>query len=465
MARLPKEGQQNWGGTLNDYLLMSHNDDGTLKVDATQKALKPELDTIDTRLSAMEGLASAADVIYDPSKDGLTPLEQKTMTADGSQTLALSINGGRLRGSRTAATNGNMRSFVLVNDTEWENSEVEVVLWGPSFIGMGGGGNSPQMGTVHRYGTANGKQYGFVFWWNIFIFGPDLWNSAMWGANLDGTGFSNAAGAPQLSTGAWQTRTARGLRAKRLNGFGSWMQDHYVTAADATKFRWMAPGDAVIVSEFTDKTRTVAGVGRTVDTPDIAFGTNALLPQDVGKRITGTGIPAGTTIASITSATAGTLSANATETSSSDVGLSEAVADPTVLNGTTHTLNGAPDLGGGKLQLVAANQTAGAQDVNAAHLITAGPLHRRFFPIRVSSRLVGNRLQGRVARLEDPLPQWDDPTRVATIDMTAPTNLPNGFVTAGITSIPSGAGRCGLVFAHATTPYHMEAGLFKARQL
>jgi len=467
VARLPTPGgdQGTWGPVLNDFLSQAHNDDGSLKPSSVQALVETDLEELDQRLAAFEDNArtNPVEVTHDPSLDGLTGLEQKTLAADGSQTLALSINAGRLRGTRTSGTGGNMRSFVLVDGTDWQDSEVEIVLWGPSSIGMTGGNDSPQMGTVHRYGAGNGKQWGFVAWWNIFIFGPDLWNVAMWGSNPDGTSFSNAPGA-QLSTTNWQSRTARGIRASRFS-FGSWIQDHFISVTDAEKLRWMSNGDTINTTEFMDKTRTVSGISRTSASTAITFATHMLLPQDVGKRIAGTGIPAGATIATVSSDTAGTLSANASSTSTSDVTLSETVPDPTTLNGTNHTLNNVADVRNGKLQLIAANQTASAQDITASHLIVPAALHRRYFPIRVSSRLIGNRLQARVARLEDPLPEWEDATRVVTVNMTAPTSLPSGFTAAGITDIPSNTGRCGVVFAHGISPLYMESGLFKARKL
>ncbi len=495
MARLPTPGgdTNQWGDVLNDYLAQAHNSDGTAK-DAsssskgviklsgdlsgtassptvpalTTKADQTSLDAVNTaldgRLDAFEttSRSNPVEVTYDPSTDGLGPLDIKLMTVDGSQTLDLSITNGRLRGTRSQSSGGNMRSFALVNGTEWQDSEVEVVLWGPSFIGMTGANDSPQMGTVHRFGTSNGKQWGFVFWWNIVFLGPDVWNMAMWGSNPDGTSFNNASGGQYFTT-SFQGRAVRGLRVSRFN-FGSWIQNHYITAKGAERFRYLASSDQVTVSDFTDKTRTVSGISRTSSSANITFPTNTLLPQDVGKRIVGTGIPAAATIATITSATAGTLSASATSTSSTDVTLSETVFDPSLLNSTTNTLNSVDTLSG-NIQLVGANQSAGAADLEHTHQLTPTLLHRRFFPIRVSSRLIGNRMQARVARLEDPLPEWEDTSRVLTLDLVAPTNLPSGFTAAGINSIPSNAGRCGIVFAHGISPLYIEAGLFKARKL
>lgn len=61
----------------------------------------------------------------------------------------------------------------------------------------------------------------------------------------------------------------------------------------------------------TTDSRTVASVV-TNSTTAITFPSGQITASDVGRLITGTGIPAGTTIASVQSATAATLSAAAT---------------------------------------------------------------------------------------------------------------------------------------------------------
>lgn len=61
----------------------------------------------------------------------------------------------------------------------------------------------------------------------------------------------------------------------------------------------------------TTDSRTVASVV-TNTTTAITFPSGTITTQDIGRAITGTGIPAGTTISAVASATAGTLSAAAT---------------------------------------------------------------------------------------------------------------------------------------------------------
>jgi hypothetical protein len=60
--------------------------------------------------------------------------------------------------------------------------------------------------------------------------------------------------------------------------------------------------------------RTQASVGTTNTSAALTGPANTFSQRDVGAPITGTGIPAGATILSVTSGTAATLSANATAT-------------------------------------------------------------------------------------------------------------------------------------------------------
>jgi hypothetical protein len=71
-------------------------------------------------------------------------------------------------------------------------------------------------------------------------------------------------------------------------------------------------------------TRTVADGATTNASPTLTSATAAFSQGDVGATVTGAGIPAGTTIASVTNATTAVMSANATATAS---GVSVTVLD------------------------------------------------------------------------------------------------------------------------------------------
>jgi hypothetical protein len=75
----------------------------------------------------------------------------------------------------------------------------------------------------------------------------------------------------------------------------------------------------------TNETRTVT-VTTTSTSAAITAAAGTFLEEDAGRTITGTGIPAGATLLSVTSATAATLSADASASGSPSVVLGE--ADP-----------------------------------------------------------------------------------------------------------------------------------------
>lgn len=56
MARLPGNGEHDWGQVLNEYLLTSHNDDGTLKPDAVTSAAGTQLQKLASVAAGANGL-------------------------------------------------------------------------------------------------------------------------------------------------------------------------------------------------------------------------------------------------------------------------------------------------------------------------------------------------------------------------------------------------------------------------
>lgn len=69
-----------------------------------------------------------------------------------------------------------------------------------------------------------------------------------------------------------------------------------------------------MVAGRSNEGRTIASVGTTNLSTAITAPANSFEEEDAGRSISGTGVPAGATIASVTSPTAATLSAAATAT-------------------------------------------------------------------------------------------------------------------------------------------------------
>lgn len=78
-----------------------------------------------------------------------------------------------------------------------------------------------------------------------------------------------------------------------------------------------------MVAGRTTEPRT-ATVSRTSASAAVTAAAGTFSSEDVGRTVTGTGIPAGTTISAVASGTAATLSANATTTTNGAVTLGQA---------------------------------------------------------------------------------------------------------------------------------------------
>jgi hypothetical protein len=153
----------------------------------------------------------------------------------------------------------------------------------------------------------------------------------------DLTGMSSTIqiGTPGVG-GATHPRTLAGTK------FSSW--------EIAVKEGEIATLGVTVVAQKEIGYRVTSADGNTTNTqPTITSATAAFGPDDVGKPISGTNIPAGTTILSVQSATAATMSANATGTASTTVftiGLALAAASyassykPLHYDGATITIGG-----------------------------------------------------------------------------------------------------------------------------
>lgn len=80
MARLPKEGQDvgQWGGVLNDFLLVGHNPDGTLKLSDTSTDVPDATAEVKGKLKLSGDLGGTADdpTVTSTSLSAALPIEQ-----------------------------------------------------------------------------------------------------------------------------------------------------------------------------------------------------------------------------------------------------------------------------------------------------------------------------------------------------------------------------------------------------
>jgi hypothetical protein len=121
-------------------------------------------------------------------------------------------------------------------------------------------------------------------------------------ADLTGLGLSVQVGVPDVDTGTVRPKTLAGGKV------ASW--EIGLTAGEIATLGLSVIGRHVVGHRSVADAATTTG-SATVTSATIGFSAN-----DVGKPVSGTGIPVGTTIASVASATSATMSANATATAS-----------------------------------------------------------------------------------------------------------------------------------------------------
>jgi hypothetical protein len=119
-------------------------------------------------------------------------------------------------------------------------------------------------------------------------------------ADLSGLGLTTQVGVPDSNTGTVHPKTYAGCKVM------SW-EIAAKAGENATLGLTLSSRHEILHRSVTDGVTTSGSAA-------ITSATAAWIQDDVGKPISGTGIPAGATIASVTSATAATLSANATAT-------------------------------------------------------------------------------------------------------------------------------------------------------
>ncbi|HEV7465494.1 MAG TPA: SdrD B-like domain-containing protein [Candidatus Dormibacteraeota bacterium] len=123
--------------------------------------------------------------------------------------------------------------------------------------------------------------------------------------------------------------------------------------------------------------RTLTGAVIRNNSRNLTAATGAFTSADIGRTVTGTGIPGGTTIVSITSATVAVMSRNATQ---NRTGLSVVLGDfaPAVIDNNRIKLNGANDEGGGIMI--------------AGELVSGGGLSPGAGPVQIHDNYIGSNI-------------------------------------------------------------------------
>jgi hypothetical protein len=329
MARLPSPGGDNntWGDVLNDYLSQAHNADGSaIEASGTSKgvirlagdlsgtattptvpglASKAEQAALDAHINDATSAHAASAIGFTPvgsitetnvqaavagldsrttaheetltgdgahgvithnwNQDGWTPFTPVIINTDGSQSFTQSVSSGRGVLTATQPTGGSLRMAYLRNDTNWVDSEIRSVIWGPT----GWNGTNAQQGHLHRVRERSPGQWEAIMIWTSVVFGGDY--SFMHAATIrfDGTtllqsGNNGSFGAADAS---YIDRSVRVAGHLRFTGFGLWFNEY--TVVQPERLRYLASSDIITVASMSDATfneTNIAVNGVSVDT-------------------------------------------------------------------------------------------------------------------------------------------------------------------------------------------------------
>lgn len=270
MARLPIPGGDNntWGDVLNEFLGQAHNDDGTAK-DATGSskgvvqlagdlggtADSPTVPALTTHLDTPLGDGVHGLVAHNWQQDGWTPFTVVTMTADGAQSFTQSVNNGRGRLTSTQPANGSHRVAYLRQGTEWADSEMRSIFWGP--VGVWAGNNA-QQGHIHRVREISPGLYEGIMMWTSVVSGGDYAYMHVKGVRFNGTTLAQSGGGdvPFSLFGSQDSsyidRAVRVVGHLRFTGFGLWFNEY--TVAQPERLRFLAASNIVTIESMADST-------------------------------------------------------------------------------------------------------------------------------------------------------------------------------------------------------------------
>lgn len=392
-------------------------------------------------------------VLHRWDRDGWTPFTVTTVNADGVQSFTKSVSGHRGRftgvnaGTATVAGPGNLREFALHPSTNWADSEVRSLWWGPNFFSPANAPvRRPQMGHVHRYqvGT-DGLQRGLVCWYNIFGGpNPEVLVLNLW--EFDGVtlNLGNSTG----GAGASISRSAVIVYATRIDAF------------DIAQHR---------VSPYYAATAIPLGAfGSITGMTDTTFNDAAAVTISSGSRVSG--------VVTVNTSTAhGLLTGDWVFVDATDNlydgNYQVTVVDTDTFTYTQQLTDDAAISGGSVVRRWTVTQVApgdaligvGDRTANSNTDKTAGGFWTpdypwRVFPYWVASRCVGNTLLAKQWPYGTPEPDWGDAQVSAAATITA--GSPSSTV-----SVPTGVGLCGILMAHANGNDYAEYGDVEFRKL
>jgi|GEM_PF-2967326 len=210
---------------------------------------------VDTALTAHEtstiGSGIHGLILHDWVRHGWTDFTSQTITADGSQSFTQSVSSGRGVLTPTQAADGSHRVAYLRNGTNWADSEIRSVIWGPT---ADWNGVNAQQGHIHRVREVTTGVYEGIAIWTSVVFGGDYSFLHVAGVRFNGTTLwqsGSESGNFSSTDSVYIDRRARIIARDRIQ-FGSGINRYQI--ADANRFEHMVVGDIVTTENDADST-------------------------------------------------------------------------------------------------------------------------------------------------------------------------------------------------------------------
>lgn len=187
-------------------------------------------------------------VEHDPTIDGWGPWTPVVMSQHGSQQFTTSVSAGRMIVSGTTA-DGNHRVAHLRQDTQWVDSEVRSVVWGPT---AAWNGNNAQQGHLHRVREISpGLWEGIAVWTSAILDYGSLHCKAVRWTGAAGSLQQSAGGDTGFGVGDIDhVDHATPVLAHRRFNFGPWITE--LRLRDPQRLGHLVAGDIVSTTGLVD---------------------------------------------------------------------------------------------------------------------------------------------------------------------------------------------------------------------
>jgi len=261
---------------------------GDISETDTQGAVEGLGSRISIHESSLLGSSVHGVVEHDWGRSDWSSLNPVVITADGAQSFATSIVDGKGRLSGPLS-NGSLRVAYLLPNTNWADSEMRSVIWGPATTWAT---NNAQQGHLHRVREYSPGQWEAIGIWTSVVFGGDYSYLHVASVRWDGT-YNSLKQSGGSMTGAQDSsyidRTLSIINIQRWQ-FVSWFNQYHAIQPD--RFKFITTSDTVTASDFADATfnetnKNLFGIDLNlnkfiiVDDTD----TNAVDPTHVGAGI------------------------------------------------------------------------------------------------------------------------------------------------------------------------------------